>query len=157
MSILQLALTAALSFLGVLIARWQLICANEKLRHDLYDRRFSVYMAYHELLVAIMEDDDVEAKHRKAVAAGAPSPFLLDSDIKAYLEELYKGAFRIHTNGPLVRNNVVGDTNNEWASKVDRHGQDKLKFGNRVEELAQNFERFLRLEDFARSNFFVPW
>ena len=33
--------TVAIGGLGLLIARWQLRISKEKLRHDLYDRRFA--------------------------------------------------------------------------------------------------------------------
>src|SRR5580704_1784783 len=45
---------------------WQMRIAREKLRHDLYDRRFEIYMAFHELLVAVVEKDNVDAELRKA-------------------------------------------------------------------------------------------
>ena len=48
---------------------WQMRIAREKLRHDLYDRRFAIYMAFHELLVAVVEKDNVDAELRKAIAA----------------------------------------------------------------------------------------
>ncbi len=58
--------------------RWQVRIAREKLKHDLYDRRFAVYMAFHELMVAVAEKSDVDAELRKANAARAHSPFLVD-------------------------------------------------------------------------------
>jgi hypothetical protein len=74
---------------------WQVRIAREKLRHDLYDRRFAIYMAFHELLVAVVEKDNVDAELRKAIAAWAHSPFLLDAKLGDYLVELHKEAFRI--------------------------------------------------------------
>jgi len=60
---------------------WQVRIAREKLRHDLYDRRFAIYMAFHELLVAVSEKKDWEPELRKAIAAWAHSPFLLDTQL----------------------------------------------------------------------------
>jgi hypothetical protein len=58
---------------------WQVRIVREKLRHNLYDRRFAIYMAFHELIVAIREKDEAELELRKANAARAHSPFLLDA------------------------------------------------------------------------------
>ena len=77
--------------------------AKDKLRYDLYDRRFAVYVAYHDLLVAISEKDDAEAELRKANAARAHSPFLLNAPLGTYLEELHKEAFRINATVKIVR------------------------------------------------------
>jgi hypothetical protein len=159
-TVFQLSITLVLSILGILIARWQLLIAKEKLRHDLYDRRLSIYMAFHELIVAIIDGDDnnnVETKLRVANAVRAQSKFLLDSGLEAYLSELHNEAFRIYNKGLLCRNDSM------WTSPVDRSqetaqlGQDKLKLGNRVEEMAQKFGCFLCLNDFSSSRFFLSW
>ena len=66
---------------------------GKNLRHDLYDRRFAVYMAFHELLVAVVEKDNVDAELRKAIAAWAHSPFLLDAKLGDYLVGCIKRLF----------------------------------------------------------------
>ena len=55
----------------------QWIVAKEKLRHDLYDRRFAIYMAFHKLLVAVVEKQDVEAELREANAHERKALFCL--------------------------------------------------------------------------------
>jgi hypothetical protein len=57
--------------------RWQVKIAREKLKHDLYDRRFAIYMAFHDLMVAVAEKSDIDAELRKANAARAHSPLCL--------------------------------------------------------------------------------
>jgi hypothetical protein len=144
------AVAVAVSFLGYMIARWQLRIAKEKLRHDLYDRRFGIYMAFHELLLAIVEKDDVETELRKANAARAHSPFLLDEQLGAYLIGLYEEAWRINNTVKLIRNESLWSPA-ERASRAAQLGQDKLTLVNRIGELTKEFERFLRLQDFNRS------
>ena len=130
------------------IAKGQWSVAKEKLRHDLYDRRFAIYMAFHELLVAVAEKDDVEVELRKANAARAHSPFLLDAPLGAYLEELHKEAFRVNQTNKLVKDPHAWSSRVEQTSQADQLGHDKLSLSNRVEKLAKEFERFLRLKDF---------
>lgn len=130
------------------IAKWQVDIAGEKLRHDLYDRRFAIYMAFHELLVAVAEKGDVEVELRKANAARAHSPFLLDAPLGAYLEELHKEAFRVNQTNKLVKDPHAWSSRAEQTSQADKLGHDKLSLSNGVEKLAKEFERFLRLKDF---------
>ena len=141
-----LALVASISavFVSILIARWQLSISRAKLQHDLYDRRFAIYMAFHELLVAIVEKDDVEAELRKANAIRAHSPFLLDAQLGAYLERLLNEAFRINAHAKLVKDQSFGSPP-ERAQQASQLGQDKLVLVNRIDELAREFERFLWL------------
>ena len=95
-------LAVAVSVATYLSRRWQVRIARGKLRHDLYDRRFAVYIAFHELLVAVVEKDDVETELRKAIAVRFKARFLLDG-LQGYLEELHREAFCINETGKLIR------------------------------------------------------
>jgi hypothetical protein len=148
--------TASAVFVSVLtfrlsmqIARWQASVAREQLRQNLYDRRFAVYMAFHELLVAVAEKDDVEAELRKANAARAHSPFLLDPTLGAYLKELHAKAFELNATQQLIKNNnyTASLPQPVWGAQASQLGSDKLGFSDRVEELAKKFEPFIRLKD----------
>jgi hypothetical protein len=141
--------TVLVGILGFLIARWQLQIAREKLRRDQYDRRFAIYMAFHDLLLAVCEQQDAETEFRKANAMRAQARFLLDGPLDLLLADLLKEAFRMIHTSELLLNPAA------WPSEQDRNqaaaqlGQDKLRFVARIEELAREFARFLRLKDFA--------
>jgi hypothetical protein len=95
--------TLVVGVLGFLIARWQLQTAREKLRHDLYDRRFAIYMAFHQLFLALSEKEDAESELRVANAVRAHAPFLLDSRLVKFLSDLHYEAFRISQTAKLLR------------------------------------------------------
>jgi hypothetical protein len=106
---LALVVSGVSVFVVSVFSWWQVRIAREKLRHDLYDRRFAIYMAFHELLVAILEKADVDSELRKANAARAHSPFLLDATLGSYLEKLHTEAFRINATKTLVREPSLPD------------------------------------------------
>lgn len=141
--------TVVVGFLGFLIARWQLQISREKLRRDQYDRRFAIYMAFHELLLAVCEQQDAETEFRKANAMRAQALFLLDAPLDSLLKELLKEAFGMIHTAKLLLDPAA------WSSPQDRNqaaaqlGQDKLKFAARIEELAREFARFLQVRDFT--------
>ena len=152
------ALTMAISFLAVAVsgltcwlACWQMRIAKEKLRHDLYDRRYAVYMAFHELLVAIVEKSDVESELRTANAARAQCPFLLDEETGDFLEELHKEVFRIAKESELLVNvSYSGQLSPpEHAIKSAQLSHDRLNLCNRIKNLSKKFEPFLKLKDFS--------
>jgi hypothetical protein len=145
--LLAIAVAFASFWSGNLFSRWQVRIAREKLRHDLYDRRFAIYMAFHELLVAISEKDDAEPELRKANAVRAHSPFLLDARLGAYLERLHKEAFPINAASQLMRD---AQSAVERAQIASRLGQDKLAFANKVAELVREFEPCLKLTDLSK-------
>ena len=93
------ALAAAIAFASWRSTRssnqWQVRIARQKLKHDLYDRWFAVYMAFHELMVAFTEKKDVDTELRKANEARAPSPFLFDTEATEYFAGLHTEAFRL--------------------------------------------------------------
>ena len=116
---------------------------------SVYERRLAIYRAFRELLVAVVEKTDVEAELRKASAAQAESQFVLDMQLSGYLEELYKEGFRINENGKLLRNRPfrAAVDSMELGKRTAQLSDDKLALLNRVPELGQHFERFLKLTD----------
>ena len=146
---IQVLGTVVIGVLGFLIGRWQLQISREKLRRDQYDRRFAIYIAFHELLLAVYEKQDAETKFRKANAMRAQALFLLDEQLDLLLKELLKEAFRMTQTAKLLLDPSA------WSSEQDRNqaaaqlGQDKLMFVARIEELAREFARFLQVKDFA--------
>jgi hypothetical protein len=125
---------------------WQVRIAREKLRHDLYERRYAIYLAFHDLLAVIGEKDDVETELKQANAARAQSPFLLGRRLGAYLDKLYKEAFRIN-----LENRTLHEQNlwsRERTARAAQLGSDKLALAGRGRELIEEFE-CLRLTDLS--------
>ena len=138
-------------------SRWQVRLARQKLRHDLYDRRFAIYTAFQELLLALLDksDDEIRAAFRKCYVARSEAPFLLaDQQIQAYLEDLYKqvkegvigNIMLLQSNGGTMNDPQI---RREAAEKASRLGAAKLTLADRhLGELSQRFARFLKLTDF---------
>ncbi len=127
----------------------QWIVQKEKLRHNLYDHRFAIYMSFHKLLVAVVEKQDVEAELREANAARAQSPFLLDQQLGAYLKKLHDEAFRINATAKLCLDTGNFSSHAEQITTAAQLGHDRLRLVDGIDSLAAEFSRFLRLKDFA--------
>jgi hypothetical protein len=109
-------------------------------------------MAFHNLLVAVVEKKDVEAELREANAARAHSPFLLDEQLGAYLVKLHKEGFRINATSKLCSDPSCFASPAERAAEAAKLGTDKLQFCNGIDDLVKEFSRFLRLKDFGHES-----
>ena len=139
---------------------WQVRLAKQKLRHDLYDRRFAIYLAFQELLLALPErgDDEIKAAFRRAAIARLEAPFLLaDPKIQAYLEALCKQVTddvignimfldAVKQHGELMNDPQAC---RDMIDRASRLGTAKLSLPDRhLGELSEQFAEFLKLTDF---------
>jgi hypothetical protein len=153
-------LTLSLAIFGVTLwfSRWQVHLAKQKLRHDLYNRRFAIYIAFQELLLALVEKDDgeIRAAFRKAYIARSESQFLLaDPQIQLYLDNLYKQVkddiiahimFLQASEGAIVNDPQI---RRDVAERASLLATAKLNLADRhLAKLSQEFARFLKLTDF---------
>jgi len=139
-------------------SRWQVRIGRQKLRHDLYDRRLAIYVAFRELLFALVDksDGEIRASFRKAQVARFEVPFLLnDSKIQAYLEDLSAEIRdRVITDIMFIQSSEGAETSDpqfqqEVAKRISRLASAKIGLADgHLEKLSQQFGRFLNLTDF---------
>jgi hypothetical protein len=140
-------LAVAVSFATYRSGHWQVRIAREKLRHDLYERRYAIYRAFYELLAAVGEKDDVEGELRHANVVRGQTPFLLERRLGQYLDKLYNEALRIHTESKQVFEQNLWSR--ERSARATRLVSDRTQLAGRVRELIQEFD-CLRLTDLSK-------
>jgi hypothetical protein len=139
--------------------QWQIRLAKQKLRHDLYDRRFAIYVAFRELLSALIEknNDEIMVAFQKASIARFETPFVLaDTKIGAYLDALCKQvADDVISNimyfEAMKSQSTMNDPQilRDFNERADHLGRAKLLIADRYfGELPKQFEKFLKLTDF---------
>jgi len=139
--------------------KWQIRLAKQKLRHDLYDRRWAIYVAFEELLVALPEksDEEIKAALRKAEIAIRQGPFLLgDPKIQTYLEGLCKEVTddvigNIMFLDAMREQGAVGGP--EFGPEIARRATALVRAKHTIPdrhlgELSEQFTQFLKLTDF---------
>lgn len=154
-----LLLAVAVAWATWRFQKWQVRLAKQKLRHDLYDRRLAIYVAFEELLVALPEkrDEEIKAALRKAQIASRQGPFLLgDPTIQAYLEGLCKQITddvigNIMFLDAMRQQGAMSDpkVGPDIARRANALGQAKLTIPDlHLGELSEQFREFLKLTDF---------
>lgn len=142
---LSALLTPIVAVLGSLIAYRQWRLAQNKLKLDLFDRRFSVYDAARTLLASIMTSgkakDDVIFKY---MVATREAKWLLSPAVAEYLDkQLYHKALDLQCLASELEGVGVGDVRTQ---NVRKQAEIKKWFMAQYEVLDEHFAPFLRLQ-----------
>lgn len=137
---------------GLWIAHWQMRVAREKLRTDLYDRRYAIFEAFRELLNQTIVPTDaqsaLEAIRRASVALSA-APFLLDVELVDYLRPLYGSAFKQIKQAEIFPSLGQQLPRSEWMILYDKWLAALGPLETALSELADRFMDSLRMNDFT--------
>ncbi len=141
---LSALLTPTVAVLGSLIAYRQWRLAQNKLKLDLFDRRFSVYEAAGNLLASIMtsgkaKDEDIF----KFVVVTREAKWVLNAQVAEYLEkQLYHKAIDLQTLSSELEGVPVGE---ERTKNVHQQAEIKKWFLAQYDVLDAHFAPFLQL------------
>lgn len=142
---LSALLTPTVAVLGSIIAYRQWRLAQNKLKLDLFDRRFSVYAAARSLLASVMtsgetKDEDIF----KFMAATREAKWLLSSEVDKYLEkEIYINALNLARLDAELEDVGVGEVR---TKNVKKKAALRKWFMDQYEVLDEHFSPFLKLE-----------
>jgi hypothetical protein len=145
--LLSAGLTPILGILTAYIA-WQQWRTNHlKVRHDLYERRLSIYLAVMEFLACVMRRSTVSDEELVAfLQKTRESYFLFGPDIGDYLDVLYKKAVDLQYHSTMLHdptsNLPVGDERSRLA-----HEKAEISkwFTRQFEVTRTKFTKYMRL------------
>ncbi len=142
---LSALLTPTIAILGSIIAYRQWRTAQNKLKLDLFDRRFRVYEAARDLLASIMTSGMAQDKEVfKFMSATRETKWLFDPEIAEYLDnELYSKAIDLQTLQAELEGVPVGE---ERSKNVKEQYEIKKWFYAQYPVLDEKFSPFLRLQ-----------
>lgn len=137
-------LTPTVAVLGLLIAYRQWRIAHNKLKLDLFDRRFSVYEAARGLLASILTSGKAKDKEiLKFMVATREAKWLLNLQVAEYLEkQLYHKAIDLKTLSFELEVVPVGE---ERTSNISKQSEIKKWFLAQYDVLDEHFAPFLQL------------
>jgi hypothetical protein len=141
--IATLILSSRIARVSADLASQQLETAQNKLRFDLFDRRFAAFEAAMKLVSIAVRKGDVpdEARHEFLVATKGVE-FLFDRELQDYCDTLAKEALSVRVGQQEMDSLPVG---NQRAASAVALG-DRLKwFNDQVDEIPKRFGPFLRI------------
>ena len=97
--------------------------ARQKLNHDLFDRRFAVYIAMRDYMAAVCDrDEDMRQKAFVYHNAIAPAPFLFNEEIAVYLREVQRHGIAVVTFSEAIAS-ATDERRQEYLSTINEHRQ----------------------------------
>jgi hypothetical protein len=167
-SVGTLGVSVAVFFVTHSFNKWQQELAKQSLRHQLYDRRWAIYVVFRELMEALpgKADDEIKAVFRKANFALLEIPFLFedDPDLQAYLGQLCTQVTDVvisetdlntKNEDALYSAYVLYDHGNqrahEFRERKKQYSAAKRKIHDEyLQQLPKKFGPFLNLTDFSK-------
>ena len=144
-TILSALLMPTVAVFGLFIARQQLHIAKNKLKHELFERRFSVYDAVRNLLASIVTSGKAKDEEiLKFLSGTREAKWLLDEKIAKYLDdEFYSKALDLQCLASELEGLPIGD---ERSTNVHKQREIKQWFSKQYDVLDEKFSPFLKLE-----------
>jgi len=137
-------LTPAIAIVTKFIAIQQYRISKFKIRHELFERRLSVYKAVMEYLSAVSrQNPPADESATKMFRETADGRFLFKDEVTEYLEQLYKKGIDLSTlNMELQDHSLIGD---ERTQKVKQRADLKIWLAKQYTVTYETFKKYLAL------------
>lgn len=138
-----LILTGAIGCVTSYIAIQQWLTAKNKLRLDIFDRRYPVFEAALKLVsIAVQKGDVPDEARREFVIATRGAQFLFDQKLQDYCDALAKEAINVRVGEQMMDSLPLGDRRTKsaeaWAERMKW-------FTEQVDEIPKRFAPFLKI------------
>ena len=135
----------------VVYGLFQIRVAREKLRHDLYDRRFKVYLAFHDLIMAVHLGQPVkfEDAWKETWYQTPNSTFLFDEEIHKKLLDIRFKAHKVHTFLGPPENKVGFEVSTFEKGQKEAHTDFKF-LQKSFDGLTELLSPYMKLRDLSR-------
>ena len=136
-------LTPAIGLVAIYIAWQQWNTNRNKLKLDLFEKRFSVFQATRHFLSAVLRDGRVKREDLEAFRLGIlDAVFLFDKQTSDYLWDLHKTALKAVRYASSLEGVPVGE---ERSNLVEQESEQVKILTDSLGNLQGQFEKFLKL------------
>jgi hypothetical protein len=129
------ALALSISILSFLVSRWQVRISREKLKHDLFERRYALYEIYANLIYnctnEIKNDRFVDSRFDEAFKNLSKIRFLFDKNLDNYIKNLVDTLHSAYFAGTPKKRNTISSSDYYYS------------------QLGEKFFPFLKLDDLS--------
>lgn len=139
-----------IAVIGAWIALQQMRIARSKLKHDLYDRRYTTFEAARKLLTSVSVQGDASQDAVGEYLLGiSNAPFLLDDELTIYLREIGKRASDLHVTKYTLTSTFLEDRTKIELEKQANANLEWLLAQHDI--ITHKFQPFLMLERHQKS------
>ena len=141
--ILSALLTPAIAFFAIIVAGMQWRINHKRLKSEYFDRRIAVYETIagyiSDILTSGVIKDNVETKFLRDTRNVL---FLFGSDIKTFVDEIYKKSTDLHALQAMERNLSGGNL----EDNLNKQSEIKHWFSKELSSLQERFKKHLSLK-----------
>jgi hypothetical protein len=113
-----------IAVVGAWVAVQQMLIARYKLNHDLFDRRFKIYCATQDFMIACLNHQGGSPEDNRAFYdAQRAAPFLFDRQINEFLVSLWKHSVSLQVYGPLIGKAVTAEKGEDYIQTYHKAQQ----------------------------------
>jgi len=140
-------LTPTIAIFGAFIAYRQWRISQQKFRHDLYDRRFSVYTALLDLCGELLREGKFDNPSYSAwLKASHQGYFLFDDEIRRYFSEVTEKVQTYRKIERQMQQQKVKNDEAHWAALSDKGIELVTWFESQFDVAREKFSHFLTLD-----------
>lgn len=137
--------TPVIAAFGIWIARNQLVVNRQKLKLDLFEKRYAVYECIRKCYAKIVRDGAAEYDILRDFDIGTnDAPFLFDRDMVAYIEAARKRLIDFAYHSRALRNRAPNENRSKHAEKETELFKSLYEDLN---ELQNRFQKYLAFKD----------
>lgn len=142
--VLSALLVPTIAIAGATIAYLQWSTNQKRLKHELFDRRYSQFEAIRDFLGLIITSDKItDEAERKYLIGTRGIRFIFDDEIHNYNERLWELSNQLRALKSMLEGAPVGD---ESTSNVQKQAAIKKELGDELKQLEVKFAKHLRLK-----------
>lgn len=136
--------TSAVAILVAIITWREWVTNRARLRHELFERRYEVYERIGAFLSRVLQEGRVpEGEPERFIRSTRKAYFVFGSDvgIKAFIEQIFKEAVRLHT----LDATLESSRGEERSRNIEKQAEIKEWFRQELGGLERRFESYLSL------------
>ena len=141
--ILAALLTPTIAILGSYIALRQWLTGKNKLKLDLFEKRYTVFEGIKKFIVTILSARKIKQENTIEYLRDTKSvSFLFDDEIAKLTEEIYKKAIRLDT---LIKTEE-GLNKEQLEQNLNKQDEIVLWFTDQLKNIDDLFKKYLKLQ-----------
>jgi len=147
----NIILTLVIGLLAILIAYWQHRTGKDRLRLDLYEKRFSVYITFRNVVLEIQKEGAISSEGlAEFFAKIIESDFLFKKDIIEYKNEFRDKLIRLQASQneleSLLHTYQTKENKHLWKKPANEKKELFLWFSEQHEEIKNRFDKYLNFK-----------
>jgi hypothetical protein len=136
-------LTPTIAIFGSIITWQQWVTNRDKLKHELFERRYQVYEKIAGFVADILITGGVKAgKDMEFLVETKSVSFLFNEDIKSLVSEIYKNATLLHA----LEAELPGEAGEARTRNIEKERQVKEWYADTLNTFETRFSPFLKLK-----------